>query len=277
LPSASLNYIGTATVPYLGGNGLVYSMGTPINSTTVTGLTAILRGGTLNSGAGSLIYDIEGKASAQGTANFAISFGGQSCNLAMTVQAAPPSVTIAGLKWSTKNMDITTYSDGTPIPQVTDNVEWIGLTTGAWCWYNNDSGNNSTYGKLYNWYAVAGIYDAASLSNPSLRKSFAPTGFRVPTRIEWQSLFDSYANVLDLIDVADGGTNTSGFSARNAGYRVNEIGDFQQIGNWAEWWGSTEEPTDPSLANNAWIANNSIAINNAWFKQEGSSVRLIIE
>ena len=49
-----------------------------------------------------------------------------------------------------------TYSDGTPIPQVTDATEWANLTTGAWCYYQNDE----TEGKLYNWYAVMGIHDA---------------------------------------------------------------------------------------------------------------------
>jgi hypothetical protein len=31
------------------------------------------------------------------------------------------------------------------------------IKTGAWCYYDNDSENGTTYGKLYNWYAVMGI------------------------------------------------------------------------------------------------------------------------
>jgi hypothetical protein len=32
----------------------------------------------------------------------------------------------------------------------------------AWCYYNNDANNGTTYGKLYNWYAVKGITTAES-------------------------------------------------------------------------------------------------------------------
>lgn len=94
-------------------------------------------------------------------------------------------VTICKQVWATKNLDVTTYMDGTPIPQVTDPTAWANLTTGAWCYYNNLAASNATYGKLYNWYAVAGIYDAASLANPTLRKKLAPTGWHIPTDAEW--------------------------------------------------------------------------------------------
>jgi uncharacterized protein (TIGR02145 family) len=99
-----------------------------------------------------------------------------------------PSVTICSQVWATKNLDVTTYSDGTVIPQVTDPTAWESLTTGAWCYYNNDPANGAVYGKLYNWYAVAGIYDAASLANESLRKILAPTGWHIPSDAEWTTL-----------------------------------------------------------------------------------------
>lgn len=53
----------------------------------------------------------------------------------------------------------TTYRDGTPIPQVTDPVEWSNLTTGAWCYVNNDPSTEEYFGKLYNWYAIVGKHD----------------------------------------------------------------------------------------------------------------------
>ena len=87
-----------------------------------------------------------------------------------------PSVAICQPVWTTKNLDVTTYRNGTPIPQVTSATAWANLTTGAWCYYNNDPANNAVYGKLYNWYAVAEIYYTASLSNPALRKKLAPNG-----------------------------------------------------------------------------------------------------
>jgi len=88
--TATINtaYTGTATVGYTGGNAVAYSAGTAISSTGVTGLTATLAAGTLASGAGNLTYNITGTPTSSGTASFAISFGGQSCSLSLTVNAA---------------------------------------------------------------------------------------------------------------------------------------------------------------------------------------------
>jgi arylsulfatase B len=78
-------YSGTATVPYGGGGGATYSAGSAISSTSVTGLTATLAAGTLTNGTGNLTYDISGTPASSGTASFALSFGGQSCTLALSV------------------------------------------------------------------------------------------------------------------------------------------------------------------------------------------------
>ena len=79
--------------------------------------------------------------------------------------------------WTVETAENVTYRDGTPIPQVTNNTEWANLTTGAWCYYNNDP----TKPRLYNWYAVAGIHD----TDPNTpNKEFAPEGWHVPTRDE---------------------------------------------------------------------------------------------
>ena len=86
--TVAVAYTATATVPYNGGNGIAYTAGTAIASTGVTGLTATLMAGTLASGTGNLTYNVTGTPSAVGTANFAISFGGQSCTLALTVNSA---------------------------------------------------------------------------------------------------------------------------------------------------------------------------------------------
>jgi hypothetical protein len=85
--TAGTAYTATATVPYNGGNGIAYSAGTAIASTGVTGLTTTLLAGTLANGTGNLSYNVTGTPSAVGTANFAISFGGQSCTLSLTVNS----------------------------------------------------------------------------------------------------------------------------------------------------------------------------------------------
>ncbi len=82
------SYSGTATIPYTGGNGTSYSAGSAISSTGVTGLSATLASGTLASGAGNVTFNISGTPASSGTASFAISFGGQSCTLSLTVSAS---------------------------------------------------------------------------------------------------------------------------------------------------------------------------------------------
>lgn len=46
-------------------------------------------------------------------------------------------VTIGTQTWLTSNLKTTKYADGTAIPNVTGNLAWAALTTGAYCSYNN--------------------------------------------------------------------------------------------------------------------------------------------
>lgn len=159
-----------------------------------------------------------------------------------------------GIKnWTIENANVVTYRDGTPIPEFTGtNDEWQNLTTGAWCYYNDDPNNE----KLYNWFAVAGIYNSDSLNDSSLRKEFAPEGWHVPSRDEWTDL----VNYLTSIGVYDGksiasktGWNSSTVS-NSPGYNQDEnnssyfniypVGlrsnNFNSAGNYAFFWTSTE-------------------------------------
>ena len=165
---------------------------------------------------------------------------------ATTATTTTTSVTIGTQVWSTINLDVTTYSDGTPIPQVTEPTAWAALTTGAWCYYNNESANGTTYGKLYNWYAVAGIHDTDA-ATPN--KVLAPTGWHVPTYDEWNTL----TTFLGETSVAGGkmkattlwttpntgATNESGFTGLPGGCRDN-VGIFLIIGSYGFWWSSTQ-------------------------------------
>jgi hypothetical protein len=85
---AGTAYSATATVPYIGGNGISYTAGTAINSTGVTGLTATLQAGALANGTGNLSFTVAGTASGAGTATFAVNFGGQACSASLTVNVS---------------------------------------------------------------------------------------------------------------------------------------------------------------------------------------------
>jgi uncharacterized protein (TIGR02145 family) len=166
------------------------------------------------------------------------------------------SVIICSQTWTKSNLNVSKYTDGTPIPQVSDPTQWANLTTGAWCYYNNDSSFGDFYGKLYNWYAIAGIYDSTSAINPSLRKKLAPVGYHIPTDSEWNAL----SNCLGGEDIAGGkmkttgsievgsgfwkspnigATNESAFTALPSGYRFGD-GTFTNIHYNANWWSITD-------------------------------------
>ena len=202
----------------------------------------------------------------------------------VTPVASLPNVTIGTQVWTNKNLDVTTYRDGTPIPEVTDPAAWAALTTGAWCYYNNDSANGAIYGKLYNWYAVAGIYDAASLTNASLRKQFAPIGWHVPRDTEWTTLTDYLGGLYEAGNKmkeigtlnwlrSSGATNSSGFTGLPGGYH-NFDGLFSSIGDYGHWWGSTDDTSiyawDLSLNSDAADAGRNYAN-----KLYGFSVRCV--
>lgn len=193
-------------------------------------------------------------------------------------------VNIGAQVWSSNNLNVVTYRDGTPIPQVTDPIEWAKLTTGAWCYYINSTANGTTYGLLYNWYAVAGIHD----TDPKTpNKILAPTGWRVPTHAEW----DILTNFLGGVRVAGGkmkttgttlwkapnvdASNSSGFGGLPGGYR-NLNGEFVNIGTFGNWWSSTE-----SSSTSAWYRdlNNDVGdVSRLNFhKRFGFSVRLVRE
>ena len=175
--------------------------------------------------------------------------------LTLTTNSTIPTITIGTQTWTTKNLDVATYSDGTVIPQVTDPTQWANLTTGAWCYYNNDAATASTYGKLYNWYAVAGIHDT-DLNTPN--KKLAPTGYHIPSDAEWTTLI----TYLGGESMAGGkmkamgttlwgspnmdATNTSGFTGLPGGIRNNN-GRFSDIVIFGLWWSSSEYGTT-----NAW-------------------------
>lgn len=78
--------------------------------------------------------------------------------------------------WMAENLKTTKFRNGDPIPNITDVTAWENLTSGAYCYYRNDIVNITTFGMLYNWYAV----------NDS--RNIAPTGWHVPSDAEWSTL-----------------------------------------------------------------------------------------
>lgn len=160
-----------------------------------------------------------------------------SCQKEVSFVSDVPGVQISTQFWTLKNLDVSTYSNGDIIPQVTDKTQWANLTTGAWCYYNNDATNNASYGKLYNWYAVI---------DP---RGLAPQGWHIPSKIEWTTLVtglggDYFAGgkmkATTLWNSPNtGATNESGFTGYPGGLRDNS-GSFNYVGTNGYWWFTKE-------------------------------------
>ena len=81
----------TVTITYSGGNGGTYGSG-EFSSTGVGGLKAVLTGGQLNQGAGSVNLTITGTPNGAGSANFPLVIAGSSCVLNLSVILPAASV-----------------------------------------------------------------------------------------------------------------------------------------------------------------------------------------
>jgi hypothetical protein len=125
-------YSGNATVTYTGGNGVSYTTGSSIASTGVTGLTAILQPGNLANGSGNITYSISGTPTTAGTASFAISFGGQSCTLNITINDILPPLMPEIQTLDCANANVS--------PQAFINTAYTGTATIAYT-----GGNGATY------------------------------------------------------------------------------------------------------------------------------------
>jgi uncharacterized protein (TIGR02145 family) len=210
-------------------------------------------------------------------------------------------VVIGSQTWMAENLKTAKYNDGTAIPNVTVNGTWISRTTGAYCDYGNNPANSTTYGKLYNWYAVDNNAATKVASNGG--KNVCPVGWHVPSDAEWTAMenhliangnnYDGTTTgnkiakslaattnwAANTIAGAPGNTdfpayrNKTGFTALPGGYRLGD-GSFNNIGAYGMWWSSTE-----ASANYAWYRNvynnyNYVYRNNT-LKISGTTVRCI--
>ena len=206
-------------------------------------------------------------------------------------------VAIGSQVWMSTNLNVSTYRNGDVIPQVQDQVTWDKLTTGAWCYYENNAANGTKYGKLYNWYAVN---DARGL---------APAGWHIPTDQEWTVLENSLGddavkkmkstsgweswteditcsncktwnteyrrkkecNVCQDTRVngkktySGNGMNSSGFSGLPGGCRSSS-GKFYDVGYYGDWWSASE-----STESNAWVRTVGFNYSNSTLNRHNSS------
>lgn len=197
------------------------------------------------------------------------------------------TVKIGTMEWLDENLKTTSYNDGTPIPLVSDNSGWNALATPGYCWYNNDeAASKNVYGALYNWYAVN-------------TGKLCPAGWRVASDNDWKelelALGMSQADVDDIyyrgtnegsklagnsslwIDGAlenDPGFGGSGFGAVPGGFRVGQ-GMYLNVGNFVDWWTSTEDDDNSAWYRGIWYNSTTIYRDGGGSKKSGFAVRCV--
>ena len=215
------------------------------------------------------------------------------------------TVTIGNQCWTSTNLKVTKYNDGTAIPFEntggsggSSTSTWQNLVTGAYTIYGNESStstNAMNYGFLYNWYAAAGIITNGGAST----KNICPSGWKVPSDSDWNTLIQYIDNTASATAVgsqslsAGGklksttlwnaaspdmpGTDDYGFAALPGGTRVSG-GSFSDIGVRAFFWSATDSGT-----NSAWgrsLYNYSLNVFRSHdsgndYKPSGASIRCL--
>lgn len=160
------------------------------------------------------------------------------------------SVQIGDQCWMAENLRTSRYNDGWDITPVTDNTDWIQMNSGAWCNYDNNTDNDTTYGKLYNWYAANYFFNVC------------PQGWHAPNDAEWQQLEATLGMSASELGVEgfrgeaenvggqlkttsmwelpnSGATNASGFAGLPGGHRYVNNGNFLLEGTYGYWWTTT--------------------------------------
>jgi uncharacterized protein (TIGR02145 family) len=255
----------SASVPYTGGNGGSYADQT-ISSTGVTGLTATLTAGILANGSGSLILEISGTPNASGTASFALTIGGQSCSILVsvaTLAALYPANSVFCASGPTAIVDVTNPTTG---------KIWMDRNLGASQAATSSTDANS-YGDLYQWgrgndghqcrtsaitatlssidqpvngnfiTTSGGNFDWRSPQNANLWQGVngvnnpCPSGYRIPTETEIN------AERLSWGQNTSAGAFASPLKLPVAGYRDYGDGSLSDVGAYGSYWSGTVSGT----------------------------------
>ena len=199
------------------------------------------------------------------------------------------TVTIGTQCWMQENLKTTRYRNGDPIITGLSEVDWYGTTSGAYVIYNNDNINNDTFGKLYNWYAVAD------------NRHLCPTDWHEPNDAEWiiletyltnngygfggsgndvaKSVAATYSwgesSLAGSVGNDQASNNSSGFTALPGGC-IHYKGLFDYIGYIGFWWSSSEGEAGSDSGWSRYLQNDSFNLNRIQYdKNKGLSIRCI--
>ena len=183
------------------------------------------------------------------------------------------TVTLGTQVWMAENLKTTKYFNGNPIPTTISDISREISPKYQWA-YGNDESNVPVYGRLYSWYTVTDS------------RNICPTGWHVPTDLEWETLKSYLGGELiaggKLKETGTahwqspntGATNETGFSALPDGYR--NYSSFVSIQITGYFWSISQDlsvPTQGLGQSMRW--DNSILLKGGYIKPSGCSVRCL--
>jgi uncharacterized protein (TIGR02145 family) len=180
-------------------------------------------------------------------------------------------VQIGNQCWMQENLKTSKYNDGTAITTGLSNEDWSNATSGAYSIYDDNADNNTTYGKLYNWFAV----NSGKL---------CPEGWHIPSDVNWVELTDflggeamaggKMKSTSNWELPNTGANNSSGFTGLAGGNRYFLDGTYSSIGTSGQFWSATEY--DATGGRILYLYHDlSIVGRGSRVKQNGSSCRCV--
>lgn len=183
------------------------------------------------------------------------------------------TVDIQGQCWTVQNLNVSQYNDNTPISNITDQMQWVDATEGAWAYYDNDITLGTVHGKLYNWFAVE-------------TGQLCPEGWHVASSNEWNVLVNNLggsATAGEAMKLTSGwdnspenATNSSGLSVIPSGNR-DIFGGFLDLGENVWFYTSTEDNTDTTRANFLKVSSGIETSTGTAVKNDGLPCRCILD
>lgn len=149
-------------------------------------------------------------------------------------------VMIGAQRWLTRNLEVTHFRNGDPIPFIDASVHWGEADEAAVTAYNGmPESYVPDFGMLYN---------AFSVNDP---RGLCPEGWIVPKADDWQELFDYLGeqpggrmkSLLVWEHPNEGAVNDTGFSALPSG-QVNDTGSSEKIRYHAVFWSAGPDATN---------------------------------
>ncbi|WP_299333642.1 fibrobacter succinogenes major paralogous domain-containing protein [uncultured Psychroserpens sp.] len=183
------------------------------------------------------------------------------------------TVNIDGQCWTVQNLDVSKYNDGSMIPNITDQTEWVNTTEGAWSYYNNDITLGVAHGKLYNWFAIE-------------TEQLCPEGWHVASSNEWNTLVNNLGGASIAGEAMkfttgwnnspDNASNSSGLSVVPSGNR-DIFGGFLGMGENVWFFTSTEDSNDDTRANYLKVSSGTETSTGTASKNDGLPCRCVLD